>query len=148
MNDHPTIPASVIDVACALLEETGPVSPAKLQTLVYYAQAWNLAWDDRPMFPEAVLAARGGPVVPALESACRDLKRIRRTDLPGHPERLSEDDKETIVAVVQYYGERDDQYLSDLTHMEDPWKRTLAEAQGNRAEEIPQDRMQAYYRSL
>lgn len=34
---------------------------------------------------------------------------------------LSEDQKDTIDKVLEHYGSHDAQWLSQLTHMEDPW---------------------------
>ncbi|WP_340375862.1 type II toxin-antitoxin system antitoxin SocA domain-containing protein [Streptomyces sp. SS7] len=34
----------------------------KLQKLVYYCQAWHLAWEGRALFPEAIQAWASGPV--------------------------------------------------------------------------------------
>ena len=38
----------------------------KLQKLVYYCQAWHLAWEGRALFPEAIQAWASGPVCPEL----------------------------------------------------------------------------------
>ena len=38
----------------------------KLQKLVYYCQAWSLAWDDVPLFDEDFPAWANGPVCPEL----------------------------------------------------------------------------------
>ena len=35
---------------------------------------------------------------------------------------LTEEQKDTIEKVLEYYGDKDAQWLSRLTHMEDPWK--------------------------
>jgi uncharacterized phage-associated protein len=40
----------------------------------------------------------------------------------GNVDNLTEDQKETIDAVLQFYGGETAQWLSDLTHMELPWK--------------------------
>ncbi|WP_412693927.1 type II toxin-antitoxin system antitoxin SocA domain-containing protein [Clostridium sp. AF22-10] len=34
---------------------------------------------------------------------------------------MSEDQKDTIDKVLEHYGSHDAQWLSQLTHMEDPW---------------------------
>jgi uncharacterized phage-associated protein len=45
--------ANVHDVAAYILEKVGePISTMKLQKLVYYSQAWHLAWDEEPLFFE------------------------------------------------------------------------------------------------
>ena len=44
--------ASVLCVANYILRKIGPTTTMKLQKLVYYCQAWSLAWDDKPLFDE------------------------------------------------------------------------------------------------
>jgi len=44
--------ASTFDVAKYITERTGEVSAMKLQKLMFYAQAWNLVWDEAPLFSE------------------------------------------------------------------------------------------------
>jgi len=34
--------------------------------LLYYAQAWSIAWDGRPMFRARIVAAADGPRIPEL----------------------------------------------------------------------------------
>ena len=54
--------ASVFDVAKYVLKKTGQITTMKLQKLVYYCQAWSLAWDGKPLFPEEFKAWANGPV--------------------------------------------------------------------------------------
>lgn len=58
--------ANVFDVAKYILEVKGTMSTMKLQKLCYYAQAWSLVWDDKPLFGEEFEAWANGPV-------CREL---------------------------------------------------------------------------
>ena len=58
--------ATVFDVAKYIAEKTGELTAMKLQKLVYYAEAWNLAWDGEPLFSENFEAWANGPVVPEL----------------------------------------------------------------------------------
>ena len=59
-------------------------------------------------------------------------------------------ERATLDAVLGYYGPRSAQWLSDLTHREEPWKearRGLPEGErGNR--EISLESMMDYYSSL
>ena len=57
---------TVHDVAAYVLEQTGPITPWKLQKLVYYSQAWHLAWEETPLFHEHIEAWGAGPASPAL----------------------------------------------------------------------------------
>lgn len=54
--------SSARDVA-AYLERLGVRDRLELQKLLYYAQAWHLAWEGVPLFPETIRAWDRGPVV-------------------------------------------------------------------------------------
>ena len=54
------------DVAAYTLNRLGPMRAMKLEKLVYYGQAWHLAWVGAPLFAEAIEAWKGGPIVRAL----------------------------------------------------------------------------------
>ena len=38
----------------------------QMHKLLYYAQAWSLAWDGAPLFEDRIEAWKNGPVVPSL----------------------------------------------------------------------------------
>lgn len=112
--------ASVFDVAAYVLKKKKAVTAMKLQKLVYYAQAWSLVWDERPLFSERIEAWANGPVSPDLYAAHRGEFTI--TEEPrGDPNRLTEDEKDTVKAVLRDYGDKSASWLSALTHKEDPW---------------------------
>lgn len=113
---------SALDVAAYILREKGPMTAMKLQKLVYYSQAWSLVWDEEPLFVEDIQAWANGPVVPELFQAHRGLFRV--DSIPGgNPEALNATQKETVQAVLDFYGDKPSQWLSDLTHMETPWRK-------------------------
>lgn len=113
--------ASVFDVAAYILERQGPMTTWKLQKLVYYCQAWSLVWDDDVLFPEEIEAWANGPVVRELYNAHRGNYRISCMR-KGNLDSLTEVQRETVDAVLTFYGDKSPQWLSDLTHMEAPWK--------------------------
>lgn len=90
------------------------------QKLAYYAQAWSLAWDGVPMFDEPIEAWQKGPVV------C-SLRHFHPRPDPDAP--LTEAQRATVDAVLDYYGRMSGKTLSQLTHDETPWQ----EAWGDRA---------------
>jgi uncharacterized phage-associated protein len=143
--------ANVLDVAQYILERKGFMTAMKLQKLVYYSQAWSLAWDERPLFAEPIQAWANGPVVPALYSEHRGRFDIMPDDLRGaDSRRLSDEDRETIDAVLKTYGDMTGAQLSDLTHREMPWKsarRGLSPGERS-SNEIPQAAMLEFYSSL
>lgn len=141
--------ANVFDVAEFILRQQGPMPALKLQKLVYYCQAWSLVWDDLVLFPERIEAWANGPVVRVLFEAHRG--RYTVNSIPeGNADRLNETQKGTIKAVLNYYADRSSQWLSDLTHMEDPWRRARAGMpEGARSgREISLASMAEYYSSL
>lgn len=112
---------SAVDVAAYILARKGPMTAMKLQKLVYYSQAWSLVWEERPLFEGRIEAWANGPVSPQLYEHHRGQFTV--TALPsGDPNILSKNDCETIDAVLTYYGDKTAQWLSDLTHLEDPWR--------------------------
>jgi uncharacterized phage-associated protein len=112
---------SAHDVAAYILREHGPLSAMKLQKLVYYSQAWSLVWDDQQLFREAVEAWANGPVVRELYERHRGQFELHEWPW-GNAGVLDEEARETVNAVLQYYGPRSAQWLSDLTHREAPWR--------------------------
>lgn len=113
--------ASVYDVAQYILRECGTMTTMKLQKLVYYSQAWHLAWTENPLFNEPIEAWKDGPVCPDLYHLHKGNFKISALR-KGNPHNLSEDEVESISIVLSHYGEKGPQWLSDMTHMEDPWK--------------------------
>lgn len=45
---------SAFDVAAYILEREGEIATLKLQKLVYFAQAWSLSLDEKPLFDEKI----------------------------------------------------------------------------------------------
>ena len=112
--------ANVFDVAKYILEKQGPMTTMKLQKLVYYSQAWSVVWDEKPMFAERIEAWASGPVVRELYDKHKGVFQISSLE-QGNTDNLKLEEKETIDVVLQAYGDRPAQWLSDLTHMEKPW---------------------------
>jgi uncharacterized phage-associated protein len=113
---------TVHDVAAYILSKRSPLTAMKLQKLVYYAQAWSLVWDEEPLFSERIEAWANGPVAPELYKIHKGWLKV--TSWPkGDPSALSKKQRESVDAVIKFYGRLSAQALSDLTHAEDPWRR-------------------------
>ncbi len=97
--------------------------------LLYYAQAWTLAWDGKPLFDEPIEAWKNGPVVPSV----RHLNVALIGCYPGDLDTLSPQQKANVEAVISYYGRMTGRRLIQLTHDEAPWK----EARGDCAPGSP-----------
>lgn len=141
--------ATVFDVAAYILRQRGEMTAMKLQKLVYYSQAWALVWDERPLFHERVEAWANGPVCPDLYKAHAGAFNLRQIPY-GDPNVLRPAERETVDAVLGYYGDKSSQWLSDLTHAEAPWIDARdGAAPGERCtNEISHAAMAEYYGSL
>ena len=113
--------ANVFDVAKYILEKKGTMSTMKLQKLCYYAQAWSLVWDDAPLFDEEFEAWANGPVCRELFFKTQGQFSVSAADETGGEDNLTDNEKDTIDQILEHYGEKNAQWLSQLTHMEDPW---------------------------
>lgn len=141
--------ATAYDVAAYILSKLGIMPAMKLQKLVYYSQAWSLVWDEKPLFDNRIEAWANGPVVRDLYEAHRGQFQVFKLS-QGDPEALSESERDTVDSVLRFYGSKDGQWLSDLTHREAPWKNAREGlAPGEYGDtEISHAAMAEYYGSL
>lgn len=129
--------ATAIDVMKYIKSQRNVYGEMQLQKLVYYAQAWSLAWDGRPLFNERVEAWRMGPVLPALRY---------REDGPDATV-LTEAERATVDAVLSHYGAMSGGDLGRLTHEEAPWKDVWGDRKPHEKcrDEISHDAMRRFY---
>jgi uncharacterized phage-associated protein len=142
--------ASAHDAAAYILKNSpGGMTTWKLQKLVYYSQAWSLVWDEAALFPEPIEAWANGPVVKDLYNEHRG-EYSRSTWPKGRIGNLSQKQRETIDAVLKFYGKRTGHWLSELTHMEDPWRNARAGLPDGRRsnKRITHAAMSEYYSGL
>lgn len=141
--------ANVLDVAAYILKRNGPMTTWKLQRLVYYAQAWSLAWDEGELFPEECLAWANGPVVKELFDAHKECFRID-TISGGDPSAITPDQQDSIDQVLDSYGSKSPRWLTELAHLEDPWKHARSGIEKERRPDvvIPKQTLTEYYASL
>ena len=133
--------ATVLDVAAYVHQQQGPMPGRKLQTLIYYAQAWSLAWGSGALFPEPVEAWAQGPVVRALW----EMRAMDLLDVPlGGPEALTAEQQSDIDAVLEAYAGLTAERLSAMTLEETPW----LEARQADDHVMSHDTMAAYFGAL
>ncbi|HEX5597024.1 MAG TPA: type II toxin-antitoxin system antitoxin SocA domain-containing protein [Micromonosporaceae bacterium] len=120
--------ANIEDVAAYVLNQRGPITAMKLQKLCYYAQAWHLVWEDQPLFDGRIEAWANGPVITELYRMHRGKFNLDSGDINGDPSQLTEAERESIDAVLEFYGDMTAHHLSELTHREDPWLLAREEA--------------------
>ena len=144
---------SALDIAKWIIkfcEQHGdPITNLKLQKLLYYAQAWNLALHDEPVFDETIEAWVYGPVVPQVYRAFKSFGAeplLIETEEPELPDAVVDHLKE----VMEVFGGYSSYQLEIMTHRESPWLR----ARGDLAPDEPctatilHDDMKEYYRKL
>lgn len=143
---------TVFDVAAYILEKGGEMSAMKLQKLVYYSQCWSLVWDETPLFDEGIQAWANGPVSPDLYAAHKGRFKVSPGAIGGSSAKLSDSQRATIDEVMNFYGGKSAQWLSDLTHLEAPWRLARERASvvdgENCQEPITLSDMHEYYSGL
>lgn len=145
--------AKAVDVADWMLSRVDldagdAITHLKLQKLVYYAQAWHLAYFDKPIFEEDLKAWTHGPVA---TTVWHKYKEYGWNALPAS-EKVPDFQRETLAllaAVYDSYSPFSAKQLEEMTHREDPW----IEARGSLPLEarcdthIKKQTMAQYYRT-
>lgn len=99
----------------------------KLQKLLYYVQAWHLAFYDKPLFAGQFQAWIHGPVNRELYDRYSSTKilysEVAEQDI--HPtfdlNRLSQQERIHIDTVLEVYAKCTGSQLEEMTRSEDPW---------------------------
>lgn len=154
------------------LEREIPVSPMKLQKLVYFAHGWHLALRNEPLLDEQVEAWQYGPVIRSLYSAFREFgnepitrpavipkfERQESGDLTVKYFKPTLDDegatdatKRLIERVVEVYGSLSAIQLSNVTHQPGtPWQRVFEKFQSAipKGTDIPQEEITSYFQTM
>lgn len=121
--------STLSDYFIALSNASGNlISNLKLQKLVYYSQAWHLAFFKEPFFNGTFKAWVHGPVLPELYFKYKQFgwkpieKSIPEAMLDEIEEKhFTEDQFHAVSLVVEEYFGLTAYQLEKLTHNEDPW---------------------------
>lgn len=111
---------SVFDVASYILQIQGRMTTMKLHKLIYFCQAWSLAWGEGPLFSEPIEAWQEGPVAREVWETHRGKKWISSLE-NGDPDALFVGQKDTILTVLGFYRQKEAEELSAITHGDTPW---------------------------
>ena len=102
------------------------------------------------MFNEDFQAWANGPVCPELFYKTQGKFSVKASDESGGEDDLSDEQKDTIDMVLNHYGDHDAQWLSQLTHMEQPWQNARTDVPSGMGsnEVITKESMAEYYGGL
>lgn len=136
-------------------EENVPLSNIKLQKLLYYIQAWNLAFFKKPLFDDKFEAWIHGPVNTTIYNRFNPTKyifsEIYSSDIieENISEILSEDEKRHINIVLESYAKYSGVELEDMSHKEEPWIKAREGYEANQRcnVEIDNDLLTQYFGS-
>lgn len=142
--------ANVFDVATYILEKQGGLTAMKLQKLTYYSQAWHAVWEEKPLYNNEIQAWINGPVIQDLYNLHKGKFTVSLSDMPSTTYNLSDSEKTSIDKVLAFYGDKTSQWLSDLTHSEEPWLQARKGLAPNQRGDsvITLSSMAEYYESL
>ena len=146
-------------------EHGAPVTPLKLQKLVYIAHGWNLGLTNQPLVDDELPEAwQYGPVFPSLYQEFKDFGKAPITRPASSFEfgngsgfslvepKISEDDYNTwnlLRKIWDVYGKFGGVGLSDLTHREGtPWQQVYNESGGIKNADIPNAVISAHYQDI
>lgn len=121
-----------IELSRYILAKCGTMSHLKLQKLIYYVEAWHLAYFQQPLIDEDFLAWVHGPVVEKVWQKYRDETAPLFSTIGIKPEcvsevvdgfesKLEESQKDIILDVLKEYSDKSAYHLECLTHDEWPW---------------------------
>lgn len=115
-----------------IAKRIGAVSHLKLQKLLYYVQAYHLAYFDQKIVNDPFEAWAHGPVSRKIYDALKDRAKlyteVEYKQLPGEadPEdlmkkQLTKEQLELVDDVLSEFGPLSGLQLENLTHEESPW---------------------------
>lgn len=144
----------IADYITVRMAEAGAyLNVLKLHKLVYYVQAWHLAFFGRRCFDSAFEAWVHGPVSRELYARFRSTKNMYspvtqqdvRAGFKAH--RLPGDAKRHVDSILEAYAKFSDDQLEELTHRERPWQLARGALPPNARcqTEIADAVMKAYY---
>ncbi len=109
------------------VKEGIPVSPMKLQKLVYFAHGWYLARTGTALVSDTIEAWKYGPVISELYRAFKSIGNgAIRLPYPVKDQPLTEDIQQFLAVIWDIYKGYSAIQLSNLTHVkESPWDTTL-----------------------
>lgn len=134
-----------------------PVTPMKMQKLVYYAHGWYAGYTGRPLISEDLEAWQYGPVIPTLYiefapfGARPITSKAKEWGWGDNEVPLPANDsvRQFLGTIWESYGKYSGFYLSELTHAAGaPWDTVRKNTDGTQKVRIPFSVIHDYFRTL
>lgn len=133
-----------------------PLSPMKLQKLIYYAHGWYAGYTGQPLINESIEAWQYGPVIPSIYHEFKPFGsgiiscKARRFD--GYA--FSDVEEPSDISLRQFldniwrsYGQFTATKLSEMTHaIDSPWHQTWTTSNGMRSVDIPFETIASHFK--
>lgn len=120
------------------------VDHLKLQKLLYFAQAVNLAVNDEALFDEKIEAWPLGPVVPDVYQEFKQHGSEWISRDHGSCDGITAETEEFLRQIWLEFGKYTSAQLVDLTHKHAPWR----DAKQSGSKLISEESMKVFYRKL
>ena len=143
---------SIANFFLELAQTSGvPVTPMKLQKLVYYAHGWYAGYTQKPLIDETIEAWQYGPVIESIYHEFKPCgsKPITRLatdldldtfDLAVVKSPTDESIRKFLQSIWNSYSKYTGTALSQMTHAPDsPWDITWKRGEGVKGLDIPQE---------
>lgn len=123
------------------MEEAGAdfISNLKLQKLLYYAQGCTLAFLDRCLFKDDIVAWEHGPVVEAVYHQYKVNEGRGIEKFGCVQEYYSPEEEAVLKTMYENFAQYSAWGLRNMTHRETPWRETL------KNHIIPADKIKNYF---
>jgi len=149
--DKPSINLVCDYIIFRVLDAGEHLNLLKLQKLLYYVQAWHLAFYQEPLFNGKFQAWVHGPVnrpiYDRFSSSHSLYSEVSTSEIQSDLSELSEDNAAHIESVLEAYANFTGSQLEELTHREKPWidARNGLPSSANCENLIDEKLMQNYY---
>jgi uncharacterized phage-associated protein len=145
------------ELANYILAKVGSMTHLKLQKLVYYAEAYHLAYFEKSIIDDHFEAWLHGPVSRKLWDHIKGVANVydsimcpgdKNVLIKNFKNKVTKDQLELINDVLKEYGQESSYALECMTHAEDPWRNAReGYAPGDKCEKIIDKKlMKRYYK--
>lgn len=135
MARHPATYIANFFVDMARYDDNDTITNMRINKLLYYAQAWSLVRNKKPLFDEDFEAWDYGPVVPSVYKKYKRFKKnnIDVLDKDYSVNDISENDLDALLGSYSYFNQFSTSKLVNATHRKgSPWSKAYSKGQSSK----------------